>query len=81
MADKDFIMDGVASRAIMDEHDNKANLSDEFIKDVHAEYAGTRLGRQELEGELLDAKSDEHPEPAKKTAARPRKNADAKPSS
>ena len=34
--------------------DNKANLSEEFIRDIHAEHAGSRLGRQELDGELLD---------------------------
>lgn len=50
MADKDFIMDGVASRAIMDEPE-------------------------------IDAKSDEQPKAEKKTAPRPRKSADAKPSS
>jgi phage terminase large subunit-like protein len=35
-------------------NDNRANLSEEFIRDIHEEYAGTRLGRQELDGELLE---------------------------
>lgn len=35
-------------------YDNKAHLSADFIADVEARYAGTRLGRQELHAELLD---------------------------
>ena len=34
--------------------DNAANLPTEFINSVYERYAGTRLGRQELEGEFLD---------------------------
>jgi phage terminase large subunit-like protein len=34
--------------------DNAANLSPEALTELQARYAGTRLGRQELEGELLD---------------------------
>ncbi len=34
--------------------DNAANLAPAFIKAVEAQYAGTRLGRQELDGELID---------------------------
>lgn len=33
---------------------NRANLADSFLAEVTAQYAGTALGRQELEGELLD---------------------------
>lgn len=33
--------------------DNAANLSPDFIKQMRARYEGTRLGRQELFGELL----------------------------
>nr|WP_245815130.1 terminase family protein [Shimia gijangensis] len=33
---------------------NRANLADSFLKEVRARYAGTRLGRQELDGVLLD---------------------------
>lgn len=34
--------------------DNKANLAPSFLKKIHKRYGGTRLGRQELEAELLD---------------------------
>lgn len=33
---------------------NAENLSPIFLKRIHERYAGTRLGRQELEGEILD---------------------------
>ena len=33
---------------------NRANLARSFLNEVEARYAGTRLGRQELEGVLLD---------------------------
>ncbi|PHO04042.1 ATP-binding protein [Rhodobacteraceae bacterium 4F10] len=33
---------------------NKAFLADSFLEEVRARYAGTRLGRQELDGVLLD---------------------------
>ena len=39
-------------------HDNAANLSKNFIKTVTEHYAGTRLGRQELGGELIDDRDD-----------------------
>jgi len=34
-------------------HANRAYLADTFLEEVMTEYAGTRLGRQELEGVLL----------------------------
>lgn len=34
--------------------DNMANLADAFIRTVVKKYEGTRLGRQELDGELLE---------------------------
>ena len=34
--------------------DNAANLARPFIQEITARYTGTRLGRQELEGELLE---------------------------
>jgi phage terminase large subunit-like protein len=34
--------------------DNADNLAPEFIEDITSKYAGTRLGRQELEGEIVD---------------------------
>jgi predicted phage terminase large subunit-like protein len=33
--------------------DNEANLAPQFLKTIVARFAGTRLGRQELDGELL----------------------------
>lgn len=33
---------------------NRANLASGFLEEVQRRYAGTRLGRQELEGELLE---------------------------
>lgn len=33
--------------------DNKANLADPFLRKMKQKYEGTRLGRQELEGEIL----------------------------
>jgi len=34
--------------------DNAANLPPQFLSDVQRAYGGTRLGRQELEGEILE---------------------------
>lgn len=34
--------------------DNKANLADAFIGQILSKYEGTRLGRQEIDGEVLD---------------------------
>nr|WP_259400341.1 terminase family protein [Roseovarius sp. SCSIO 43702] len=33
---------------------NRANLADSFLEEVRARYAGTRLGRQELDGLLME---------------------------
>jgi phage terminase large subunit-like protein len=38
--------------------DNAANLAPAFLKAVVGRYAGTRLGRQELEGELIEDRPD-----------------------
>jgi len=38
--------------------DNKTHLSKSFLKTVHEKYSGTRLGRQELEGELIEDRED-----------------------
>ena len=35
-------------------YDNRANLSDAFLKRIEKRYAGTRLGRQELHAEVLE---------------------------
>ena len=34
-------------------YDNAANLADAFLRKIEARYAGTRLGRQELDGDIL----------------------------
>jgi phage terminase large subunit-like protein len=34
--------------------DNAANLALPFVNEIAARYKGTRLGRQELEGEILE---------------------------
>lgn len=49
--------DGTAvSRATT--RDNRANLAPGFLERVVGRYAGTRLGRQELEGELIEDRPD-----------------------
>lgn len=35
-------------------HENRANLADSFFSAVLKKYEGTRLGRQEIDGEVLD---------------------------
>jgi phage terminase large subunit-like protein len=35
-------------------YDNASNLAAPFLKQVEERYGNTRLGRQELEGEILD---------------------------
>jgi phage terminase large subunit-like protein len=39
-------------------HENAANLAPSFLESVIAQYAGTRLGRQELDGEMVEQRSD-----------------------
>jgi phage terminase large subunit-like protein len=38
--------------------ENAANLAPSFLESVVAQYAGTRLGRQELDGEIVDERKD-----------------------
>lgn len=38
--------------------DNKAHLADSFLQNVNARYANTRLGRQELDGEVISDLKD-----------------------
>ncbi len=35
-------------------YDNRENLSARFIREIERKYAGTRLGRQEIDGEIID---------------------------
>lgn len=46
----------VISRSVT--RDNAANLSRQFIQTVESRYAGTRLGRQELLGEMIEERDD-----------------------
>jgi phage terminase large subunit-like protein len=39
-------------------HANAAHLSPAFLDEVLARYAGTRLGRQEIDGEIIDDRPD-----------------------
>ena len=38
--------------------DNSAHLAPDFFRSVVARYAGTRLGRQELDGEMIEDRTD-----------------------
>ncbi|WP_442754695.1 DNA-packaging protein [Methylocystis sp. JAN1] len=38
--------------------ENAANLAPSFLESVVAQYAGTRLGRQELDGEMVEERKD-----------------------
>ncbi|MEK4035629.1 terminase family protein [Methylocystis sp. IM3] len=38
--------------------ENAANLAPSFLESVVAQYAGTRLGRQELDGEIIEERRD-----------------------
>ncbi len=42
----------------MTTEDNRANLAPGFLSDVVGRYQGTRLGRQELNGELIEDRED-----------------------
>lgn len=42
----------------MKTQENAANLAEGFIAAIEARYAGTRLGRQELDGEMVEDRAD-----------------------
>ncbi|MBI3274601.1 MAG: DNA-packaging protein [Methylocystis sp.] len=46
----------VVTRAMT--RDNAANLAPSFLESVLGQYAGTRLGRQELEGEIVEERAN-----------------------
>ena len=48
LADKDTVVTKGST------YDNQGNLAAPFLKKIREEYEGTRLGRQELEAEILD---------------------------
>lgn len=52
--DRDYPPDGsVVLAPRMSTYDNLTNLAESFIREILTKYQGTRLGRQELMGELL----------------------------
>ncbi len=55
---KKLVADGRTLISRSATRDNEANLASGFLERVVGEYAGTRLGRQELEGELIEDRVD-----------------------
>lgn len=51
---KDLLVDPRAAVARGRTDDNAANLPDVVLRELHKKYDNTRLGRQELDGDLLD---------------------------
>lgn len=51
---KELLVDPRAAVARGKTDDNAANLPDVTLRDLHRKYDGTRLGRQELDGDILD---------------------------
>jgi len=55
---KELIADPATALARALTRDNAANLAPSFLETMIAQYAGTRLGRQELEGEMIEERKD-----------------------
>ena len=55
---KRLLADTDVAQTIVRTQENEKNLAPGFVKRLNAHYAGTRLGRQELEGELLEDRLD-----------------------
>lgn len=51
---RELLRDGATAISRGRTRDNHENLSPDAIKDMERRYAGTRMGRQELDGEILD---------------------------
>lgn len=51
---KRFMADATVAVSRTKTHDNACNLAPNFIATLEQAYGGTRLGRQELEGELIE---------------------------
>jgi predicted phage terminase large subunit-like protein len=51
---KELLVDPLAVTARGKTDDNKANLPESVLRKLHKKYDGTRLGRQELDADLLD---------------------------
>lgn len=55
---KTLISDASVSMTHMRTEENAANLAQGFMQTINRRYAGTRLGRQELDGELIEERAD-----------------------
>lgn len=55
---KALMRDGTVAMTHMRTAENAANLAEGFMQAVNSRYAGTRLGRQELDGELIEERAD-----------------------
>jgi phage terminase large subunit-like protein len=55
---KELIADPATALTRALTRDNAANLAPAFLETIVKQYAGTRLGRQELDGEILDQRKD-----------------------
>lgn len=55
---KDILRDPSTAITKGTTYDNASNLADAFMKKIIAKYEGTRLGRQELNAEILDDNPD-----------------------
>jgi phage terminase large subunit-like protein len=51
--------------------DNRSNLASSFFEALERKYAGTRLGRQEIEAEILADVSARNYRPGKKNSSKP----------
>lgn len=50
---KELWKDPTVIKTVGSTNENRSNLADSFVQYVYDKYAGSRLGRQELEGEIL----------------------------
>src|SRR5690606_38467664 len=53
-----LIADPALAVTRMRTRDNAANLAGSFLAAVNSRYGGTRLGRQELDGEIIEDRDD-----------------------
>lgn len=51
---RSLIADESVAKTLLRTRDNEANLDPALLAELYAKFAGTTLGRQELEGEMLD---------------------------
>ena len=49
-----LMVDETVYKSLLKTSDNAANLDPRLLAELYAKYGGTRLGRQELEGEIID---------------------------